>query len=68
MDRFQKVLMPLSSGMTWVSGDILVIMMFLTVVSVVARSLSLVPVDMKNVCSGRYCKEQRLVCHAVNNK
>lgn len=41
MDRFEKLLTYICTGMCWVSGSVLVIMMFLTVVEVVARSFNL---------------------------
>ena len=46
MDRFEKLLTSVSSGMSWISGGVLVIMMILTVINVVARPFNLAPVGI----------------------
>ena len=46
MDRFEKLLTSVCRGMCWVSGGVLVIMMFLTVVHVIGRPFNLAPVGV----------------------
>jgi TRAP-type C4-dicarboxylate transport system permease small subunit len=46
MDKLEKILASVSTGMSWVSGAALVIMMLLTVVNVVARPFNLAPVGI----------------------
>jgi len=46
MDRFEKLLKSLSTGMCWASGGVLVIMMVLTVINVVARPFNMTPIGI----------------------
>ena len=46
MDRFEKLLTSVSSGMIKISGGILVILMLLTVFNVIARPFNLAPIGI----------------------